>query len=198
MGKHSSGAQWPFYRSIIAWVLPWVILATVIVGASWATVRAIGGDELAAPTPGRGSRPSVAASPSADPSPSEEAEETEEDADRPKKDPMRSKKQAEKKDDKKTGSTLITKGISVQVLNGTSASSADDRMGDRLARLGFRVVALGRASVGYDETTVFWSYPEAKPAARALAKRFDWASGRKPGNLSTTVDLHVIVGKDGV
>lgn len=189
MGRHSSDRQWPFYRSLIAWVLPWVLLGTVIVGASWATVRAIGGSELDTPPPA-GTRPTATAAAETTPTPSAPEPSSEETK------PAREKeKEQSKKPDKPQ---LITEGISVQVLNGTATTGAAADMGDRLRGLGFRVVAVDRASVAYERTTVFWSYPEARPAARALARRFGWKSASKPRNLSTTVAIHVIVGLDEV
>lgn len=187
MGKHSSDRQWPFYRSLAAWLIPWLLLGTIVVGASWATVRAIGGDEIDTPPPQR-SRPTATA-PAVEPSPTPEAEE-------PSPEPSESpKKQAGRKNQKPR---LITEGISVQVLNATATTGAAQRMGARLMRLGFRVVAVDRASVAYERTTVFWSYRSARPAARALARRFGWRSEAKPRSLSATVAVHVIVGLDEV
>lgn len=91
---------------------------------------------------------------------------------------------------------LITSGITVQVLNATNSPDAADRMANRLTKLGYRVYAISQASVLYDHTTVFWATSEAKPAAQALAEHFGWASAPKPGNLSTAVSLHVVVGAD--
>ena len=68
-------------------------------------------------------------------------------------------------------------------------------MADRLTHLGFKVRAIN-PSVSYARTTVYWSYPAAAPAARALAARFGWDVGPKPANLSPTVSIHVVVGAD--
>ncbi|HYP23229.1 MAG TPA: LytR C-terminal domain-containing protein, partial [Actinomycetota bacterium] len=89
---------------------------------------------------------------------------------------------------------LITEGITVQVLNATDVADADDRMADKLSKLGFTVVAVESASSRYEATTVFWSTEEAKEAAQRLADRFGWTAQVKPENLSTTVSLHVVVG----
>lgn len=193
MGKHSSNRQWPFYRSLVAWILPWVLLATVIVGASWATVRAMGGSELETDPPERPAATVAESTP--EPSPSPAAEDEPEAEPTPKDGPEAPKREGPKRDGPKK---LITQGISVQVLNATSVTGAAARMGDRLSDLGFRVVSVDRASVAYDTTTVFWSFAESKRAARRLAERFGWESGPKPRNLSTTVDIHVIVGSDEV
>jgi hypothetical protein len=91
---------------------------------------------------------------------------------------------------------LITQGITVQVLNGTSDASADDRMANKLTKLGYQVIAISPASVAYSHTTVYWAVADAKPAAEALAQRFGWVAAPKPGNLSSQVDIHVVVGAD--
>lgn len=92
---------------------------------------------------------------------------------------------------------LITEGISVQVLNGTDDPEAGTAMSEKLAALGYQIVAL-ETSTEYKETTVFWSFPDAKRAAKALAAKFGWAVDEKPGNLADTVSLHVVVGKDEI
>jgi hypothetical protein len=93
---------------------------------------------------------------------------------------------------------LITDGITVQVLNGTSDPSASDRVAGRLGALGFKIIAVGSASTNYSHTTVFWAYPSAKPAAKALASHFGWIAAPKPDNLSPQVAVHVVVGSDGL
>ncbi len=197
MGKHSSDRQWPFYRSLIAWVIPWVLLGTIVIGAAWATVRAIGGDELDSPPPRRSQ--ATASAPAAEPTKTAEPSESPDAAGTPEGDGRartnRKKNGAKKKDEEPE---LITSGISVQVLNATATTGAAARMGDRLRGLGFRVVSEDRASRAYERTTVFWSYPGARPAARRLARRFGWRSAPKPRNLSATAAIHVIVGLDEV
>lgn len=91
---------------------------------------------------------------------------------------------------------LITEGISVQVLNGTTQADAGDSMSTRLTDLGYTVVAVEESSRAYNKTTVFWSSSEAEEAARALADRFGWFAEPKPENLSPDVSLHVVVGAD--
>ena len=203
MGRHSSDEQAPYYQSILGWALPWVFVAAVAVSGVWVAVNALGrdvssvgpprgGSKLAAhasspasklaahmaspaskhtPTPrpaatGRRSKPKATASPTTKPSPAASA--------RPQ---------------------LITAGITVQVLNGTNVPDAGSRMADRLAHLGFKVWAINPATP-YARTTVYWSYPSAAPAARALAARFGWRVGPRPANLSPTVSIHVVVGAD--
>jgi hypothetical protein len=94
------------------------------------------------------------------------------------------------------GVELITSSVTVQVLNATNAARADDRMVARLRRAGLAVVAVNRAAVAYTRTTVFWSRRSGRPAAVALARRYGWEAARKPGNLSASVTIHVVVGRD--
>ncbi|HYZ47164.1 MAG TPA: LytR C-terminal domain-containing protein [Actinomycetota bacterium] len=92
--------------------------------------------------------------------------------------------------------SLITKGITVQVLNGTSRGKADDRMVKRLEGVGLDVVAVHPSAVRYRRTAVMWSDGEDREAAEALARHFGWGAERKPRNLSGSVSLHVVVGRD--
>jgi hypothetical protein len=93
---------------------------------------------------------------------------------------------------------LITEGISVQVLNGTDDAAAGQAMAERLMGLGYQVVTVESTSKPYKDTTVYWSFPNASRAGRALATRFGWVSDPKPNNLADTVSLHVVVGRDFV
>ena len=93
---------------------------------------------------------------------------------------------------------LITTGVTVQVLNATRARGADDRMATRLEKLGYRIVAINPAATRYRTTTVFWSRHAGRAAAVALASRFGWNAGRRPANLSGSVTIHVVVGRDEV
>ncbi|MDQ3963484.1 MAG: LytR C-terminal domain-containing protein [Actinomycetota bacterium] len=184
MGRHSSRAQGPFYRSIIVWALPWLMIAAVVLVAVIIAIDAVGGDDLDA-VPAADQTRSVAPEPTEEPSPTSEPVETA--TPEPQKRPKR-----EPKDDKVE---LIT-DVTVQVLNGTAATDADDRMADRLSELGYEVVSIEGSSKQYSATTVFWSHPDAQKAAEALAERFGWIAQPKPENLSATVDLHVVVGSD--
>ena len=183
MGRHSSPEQGPFYRSIIAWLLPWVMIAAAVVVAVYIAIDAVSKDDTQIAS---GTRPSPTAERD-EPSETPEPEETKE---------PKPKETEEPKDDKGPKERLITAGITIQVLNGTAATDADDRMADRLSSLGFEVVAIEGASKEYPQTTVFWSFPSAREAAERLAARFDWLAAAKPANLSSTVDIHVVVGSD--
>jgi hypothetical protein len=91
---------------------------------------------------------------------------------------------------------LVTRGVSVQVLNATTTRRADERMAARLRRLGFRVPVTNPAAVLYERTTVFWSKRAGEQAAVALARRFGWRAAPKPRNLKASVVIHVVVGRD--
>lgn len=189
MGRHSSSEQGPFYRSLLGWFLPWILIAAVVGVSVWFLVNAIGGDEVtpsaADATPSPTSLPTPSPTETeivvASPQPTRTA---------PKPKPTKSKEPKEV--------ALITEGMNVQVLNGTGDTSADDAVAETLADLGFRIEAIDDSSKAYSRTTVFWSYPEAQKAAEALASRMGWIAQPKPENLSATVALHVVVGEDEV
>lgn len=192
MGRRSSAQQWPFYRSVIGWFLPWAMMALVAGGAVFFVVDALGPETTRRPVRALG----ATSSPTPEETPTDAAPATPSPtptlAQRPSPRPSSSPQP------KKTRSApeLLTEGVTVQVLNGTGAPAADDDMADRLARLGFEVIAIDGSSKEYPQTTVFWSLPEAQEAAERLARRFGWLAAAKPENLSTTVDLHVVVGLD--
>lgn len=184
-GRHSSPDQIHFYKSVVAWFLPWVLIAVVVGTAVWIAVEAVSGAT-------EGSSPAAAATrtpePTAEPTPEPETpapDKTPKPSEEPTAEPTPEPEEP-----------LITEGITVQVLNATDSAEADDRMADKLSKLGFTVVAVESASSRYDATTVFWSTEEAKEAAQRLADRFGWVAEAKPENLSTTVSLHVVVGVD--
>ncbi len=190
MGRHSSENQWPYYRSLVAWFLPWAIMATIAIAAVWVAVDTLAKDDVPVvavdptPTPSEEQvTPTVEATPTAEPS----------------VEPTRTK-DPEPKETKEPDEPpeLITEGVTAQVLNGTNTPEADDLMADRLSKLGFEVVSIEGASRTYARTTVFWSFPSAERAAKALAERYDWLAEPKPDNLSSTVDIHVVVGQDSV
>lgn len=181
MGRHSSPSPWAFYRSLVAWMLPWIFVAVAVATGIWFSVNALGNDDI---------DPSSSTAQAPDPtrSPTPQAAET--------TPPRRASPTAEPEPSPSPTAALITEGITVQVLNATADESADDRMADELADLGFEVISVVGAAVPYEETTVFWSGDEWVDAAQALASRYGWETGLKPDNLSPTVSLHVVVGDD--
>jgi hypothetical protein len=84
------------------------------------------------------------------------------------------------------------------VLNSTPSALAADDMAGRLGGLGFDVVAIEESARTYPQTTVFWSFASSETAATRLAGRFGWVAAAKPVNLSSEVDVHVVVGGDEV
>jgi cytoskeletal protein RodZ len=167
--------------------LPWLLIATVVGVGVWMVVDYLGRS---------GSDPQQVAQES--PSP-EEASEPEESPEPEEETPTPDEATPTPKEEKtpKPPKKLITEGISVQVLNGTSDPEASTVMSEKLAALGYQIVAL-ETSTSYKETTVFWSFPDAERAAKALAAKFGWVADEKPGNLADTVSLHVVVGKDEI
>ena len=184
MGRHSSGRSGPFILSVFGWLLPWLLIAVVVGVGIWMVADYLGRDE--------GAQTASEALPqeeeeSHSDTPSETSIET-----RTEPEPTPTKEeQPEKKPVR-----LITEGITIQVLNGTNDPEAGDVMAARLMKLGYQVVAVEFSSTPYKETTVLWSFPQAEEAARALASKYDWASKLKPSNLSETVSMHVVVGRD--
>lgn len=188
MGKHSSPEQGPFYRSVVAWLFPWVLIGIFVLAAVYVAVDVVGKDDTKI-IPVAGS--------SSDSSPEETPEPVESETPEPvasmtpePKDTKKPKPDIEK--------PLITEDITVQVLNGTASTEADDAMADRLSSAGFDVVAVQGSSKEYTQTTVYWSFPEAQEAAERLAEKFGWLVDIRPSNLSSTVDIHVVVGSDEV
>lgn len=190
MGKHSAPHQAPFYRSIVVWLLPWLLIAAVVVVAVWIAIDAVGrDDEKLVPAAPNTRTPVIEPTETPEQTPVE----TPEPVETKRAEPKRTKKP---KPDRPEEQELITEDITVQVLNATADPGADDRMADRLSSLGYEVVSIQGSSKEYSATTVFWSFPEAQEAAERLAARFGWRSGPKPSNLSSTADLHVVVGTD--
>lgn len=174
MGRHSSPERWPFLRSLLAWVFPWVIVASVVAGAAWVAVDAVDGNEVepevttASPSPTVEGLPEPAITPSSTPIPTPD-----------------------------DGGPVVYEGVTAQVLNATGGvDGAAQRMADRLARLGFDIVAIDTALGEMEITTVYWTSPEGRPVAEALAEDNGWIAAKKPDNLSASVQIHVLVGKD--
>ena len=178
MGGHSSSDRWPFYRSIVTWFLPWVLIAAVVATGVWFAVDAVSDESFEEP-PAAASSESAEPSPTITPtraSPTPTATLT----------PTPSGSPAE----------LITEGVSVQVLNGSMIAGSEQEIVDELTGLGFHIAAVQDASQRYEVTTVFWSAPEWEEAAVALAAHFGWEVAEKPPNLSDEVSVHVVVGVD--
>jgi hypothetical protein len=183
VGRHSSPRQWRYYLSILKYALPWILVAVVGIAAVWAGVGALGDDEL---DPSKG--PVVSRSQNPTPSTESTPEATPVEPEEPNEEPTKEPEDEEV--------PLITEGMTVQVLNGTNVSGADQTMADRLEELGYQVINVVPAAINYEETTVLWSYAESAEAAERLAERYGWQVKPKPDNLSTQVALHIVVGAD--
>jgi hypothetical protein len=87
--------------------------------------------------------------------------------------------------------------ISIQVLDGykTDGGTAARGVATSLREAGYRVVAENQA-LNYERTTVLWTDGN-EAAARQVAAEIGAADVREqPGNLSSAVDVHVVVGAD--
>ncbi|MDQ3752748.1 MAG: LytR C-terminal domain-containing protein [Actinomycetota bacterium] len=177
MGRHSAGDKWAFHGSVTRWALPWILLAALVGLGLWFVMRPEGGELRAQPPQKLDQGSSPAPTPSSTPNPEPEPTEKEDEAGAARR-------------------PLITDDVTVQVLDAAGSPEAQDRMVGRLAALGFAVPFEAEASMIYRDTTVYWSFPEAKAAARRLAGRFGWKSGARPSNLSPDVTVHVVVGRD--
>ena len=185
-GRHSTADDGAYLRSLIAWFVPWAVVALAVGAGIVFVVDWAGAPEVRPPAAS-----AVSASPSPSPSPTEVVVATPSPEPSPTPSPTQSSTDEDRSDVK-----LITKDVNVQVLNGSSDPDAAERMAQRLSGLGFRVESIEDASTSYPETTVFWSYAEARRAGRALAERFDWRAEEKPENLSAEVAIHIVVGAD--
>jgi LytR cell envelope-related transcriptional attenuator len=184
MGRHSSEQRASFYRSVLAWGLPWLVIAAIVGVAVWFAVGALSGSEV---TPSTGPQQGGSQDPSVTPeSPTPSVTETPDD----------SATKAPKSPSPDGDGDLITADVSVQVLNGTGGvAGAAESMATRLRRRGYEIAAVGDG-LTVDRTVVFWSGSEDERAALALARNFGWSAGPAPSNLSDVVDIHVIVGPD--
>jgi LCP family protein required for cell wall assembly len=85
--------------------------------------------------------------------------------------------------------------ISVSVLNGTSRSGAAGKVGDKLSKQGYHVVAVDNAdSSSYVSTVIRYDPAYGTDAARTLAAALPGASRLKAPGLGSTVQ--VVVGRD--
>ncbi len=194
VGRHSAGDQTAFYRSAALWFLPWVVVAVVALAAVWIAIDAVGNALGGDATPAK-PKNQKAAVPADDPSP-EESEPAEEETEEPSPSPEPSETPKEQKNEEDPDKPkLITEGVSVQVLNGTSDPEADDRVAEQLGHLGYEVEAIN-PYLARPDTIVFFSSKESQKAAEALAEHFEWPVQPKPEDLSSEVSIHIIVGAD--
>ena len=185
-GRHSTAEDGAYLRSLIAWFIPWSVVALAVGAAIVFVVDLVGAPEV---------QPPPASAVNASPSPSASPTEVVVATPTPEPSPTPSPKQSPT-EEQRSHVKLITEDVNVQVLNASPDPDAAERMAQRLSELGFRVESIEDASTNYRKTTVFWSYAEARRAGMALAQRFDWAAEQKPENLSAEVAVHVVVGAD--
>lgn len=205
MGKHSSPERLPFLRSVAGWALPWILIAAVIVVAAIVGVKMVKEDPIRAdgkvvaeadpeaddPAP----EPAEEETPEEEPE-AEEPEGSKEPEEKPAKDDKAERQdEAEPKPETEVKGKLITRDIQVQVLNGTAESGVDDVMADKLARLGYTVVAVSPAAKGYPETVVYYTGGSER-IGELLSDRYGWKLEKAPSNLSNEVALHIVVGED--
>lgn len=190
MGRHSSPNQGPFFKSFFGWLGLWLMIAVVTGVGVWFVVAAIGGPEA------RRSVASEAPPPSAEDTGEGSPVPTVSGARITKKTPAAVTPSPTPAKERAQKSKLVTEGVTVQVLDGTTTPAAAQALADKLGRLGYSVVAVEESSRTYEETTVFWSLESSRDAAMALAERFGWVAEPKPANLSTGVSIHVVAGAD--
>jgi hypothetical protein len=191
MGRHSTHDQSEFLRSAFMWFLPWLLAAVVGIGAVWIAIDAAFGGNGESPSEDPPNRAAAAdASPTPEEPPSVMASPGPEKSEQPEKKPDEEKKK--KKDDE-----LISKGVPIQVLNGTSSFDAGERTADELEGLGFEIVAIN-PWLTTPETVVYWASPNDEKAATLLADKYGWEAQPKPEELSSEVRLHVLIGADEV
>lgn len=88
--------------------------------------------------------------------------------------------------------------ISIQVLDAVlvDGDTAAEELADHLETDGYDVVVVNQASKVYDETTVFYT-PGFEDSARQVAGQYGITRvEEKPDNLSDTVRVHLVVGRD--
>src|SRR3712207_702220 len=131
------------------------MVATVVGVALWVAVASLGGDDGTSPVLSRDRSPTPRAETVAPIAPPTEAPP-------PKKDKPPKPEETEASEEE-----LVTEGITVQVLNASGTPGAEDPVAAELTELGFDIVATVEASKIYEQTTVFWSTDESRPAAEA-------------------------------
>ena len=211
MGRHSMRARWHFIRSVISWAAPWVVGLVVTGVLVWLAASALTGDGRPASASGPGPvgareekgapaekpSPGGSASPSSSPSkastprpPSSPSKASASGSPAPSRSGRASSKHVP------AGRPLITRGVTVQVLDTTGHPDVAQRWARRLTRLGYRVVSVAPGIGPYPRTTVFWSRAPDRAAARALAVRFGWKAGPRRPSLSPSVSVHLVMGRD--
>lgn len=163
-----------------------IVLSTVIFGA-------LGGDEpadaVAAPTP---SPTVVVTEPTGTQPPSSTEPASTEQPSAPATEPSAPETNEPPTDD------LDPSAITIQVLDGvlTDDGAAMRELAQALRDQGYNVVAENRARQPYERTTVFYSGDFRVQAEQVAAAIGADAVEQQPGNLSETVQVHIVVADD--
>ena len=185
-GRHSAGNQLAFYRSAVLWFLPWFLASVVALAALWIAIDALGNEGPQTSEP-----PGKAAAAMEDPDPTSTPSATPETP----TDTTPSPTPEDEKEEKDR--ELITDGITVQVLDGSSGGTAADDLVDKLEKWGFEIYVVN-PYIERKKSLVLWSSEETKDAAQALADHLGWPAEPKPQDLSGEVSIHVLVGRDAL
>ena len=97
-----------------------------------------------------------------------------------------------------TGEGIPPGEISLQVLDAVliDGNTAAQEIADELEADGYDVVVVNKASKVYDVTTVFFT-PGFEDSARQIAAAYGFTRvEEKPSNLSSTVRVHLVIGRD--
>lgn len=196
MGRHSDPDPRWFWQSLAAAgvkaLLGLALVGLVAVGAlRWAG----GGDDGRGQPAVTAAPPSTAAAPASEDALASEADEPALEVDEAEEAPdndATADDEDEDEDGGDDGPVLAT----VQVLNGSGDPDLLDRVVAVLEELGYEVVATGRASRRYEETTVFWSAGH-QDDARDLREADPRFIAVEPNErLDRTINLHVVIGDD--
>lgn len=101
-------------------------------------------------------------------------------------------------DDPTTDPRIDPATVSVQVLDAVldDAGATAAEVADQLAADGYQLIAENPAVRVYEQTTVFF-VADNRPAAQQIAEDYGFSVVEPaPDNLSSSVDVHVVVGQD--
>jgi hypothetical protein len=157
------------------------------------------------PTDDGGAAPDAAEEPSDGDEDADEGDEdldpepdaTDADADEDGEDASEGDDDADDETDDEVARDVDPSSVTIQVLDGlkTDGGDAADSLTDQLEGSGYSVVARNDA-LSYASTTVLFN-PGYEAAARQVADELGGAVvSEQPGNLSSSVELHVVVGAD--
>lgn len=192
-GKHAPPGDRSFAVSLISHLAAGIALVAAVAAAFWGLGQVRSPDDPVIQDPVAAPTLEASDEDTKSPEPTPEPEDTEaEEEPTPVEDDADDTDEADEPDH-----AVDPSNISLQILDaagdgGTRASHA----GEVLRADGYRVVAEGQAVRGYERTTVFFSQGHEE-AARQIADDHGYAVVEpNPGNLSRSVNVHVVVGED--